>query len=71
MKTALVRKPYAGWCGGTAARAASYPINRMQGTQLAERRRGNIKPRSGEMIVFGALAALFFTTNQIENLIFT
>ena len=26
VETALVRK-YAGWCGGTAAKAASYPIS--------------------------------------------
>ena len=25
--TALVRSTYAGWCGGTAARAASYPLS--------------------------------------------
>ena len=27
IETALVRQTYAGWCGGTAAFAASYPIN--------------------------------------------
>jgi len=27
VETALVRK-YAGWCGGTAAKAASYPIKK-------------------------------------------
>jgi hypothetical protein len=26
METAVVRRTYARWCGGTAARAASYPI---------------------------------------------
>jgi len=27
IETALVRQTYAGWCGGTAAFAASYPIS--------------------------------------------
>jgi len=29
IETALVRQTYAGWCGGTAAFAASYPISPM------------------------------------------
>jgi len=29
METALVLSRYAGWCGGTAAKAASYPISNM------------------------------------------
>jgi hypothetical protein len=29
METALVRQTYAGWCGGTAAIAASYPIRNL------------------------------------------
>jgi len=27
METAVVRRTYARWCGGTAAKAASYPIS--------------------------------------------
>src|SRR5690606_40030407 len=27
METALVRRTYAGWCGGTVAKATSYPIS--------------------------------------------
>ena len=29
IETAAVRKAYARWCGGTAVRAASYPINKL------------------------------------------
>ena len=36
IETALVRSTYAGWCGGTAASAASYPISPGQIREAAQ-----------------------------------
>ena len=44
MKTALVRSKYAGWCGGTAARAASCPIRNTKQEETPGAAHRNIKP---------------------------
>jgi len=47
METALVLSRYAGWCGGTAAKAASYPINTMVDKKNGNPRRASLAGRQG------------------------
>ncbi|MFU8844815.1 MAG: hypothetical protein ACNA7V_13510, partial [Bacteroidales bacterium] len=60
-ETALVRKSYAGWCGGTAARAASYPINKLK------YRRANIPSHPGRNFSFWLLPYPYAIPNGIAT----
>src|SRR5690606_16436759 len=49
METALVRRTYAGWCGGTVAKATSYPIRKLILGGSESRRDGMLLPRNRDV----------------------